>query len=120
MRRFGYPAREQALTGCQMRLLDLSGEGLPRLLSNLKLYRPIGLTLHHHCAWKNGCALGDVADPQAAQVTATQLAVNGKVEWSQITGPVGKLVLFGSPRFLSTSAVPFAQQAYSGSKESTP
>jgi hypothetical protein len=58
------------------------------LLGYLELHRPAGLALEDHCSAANtitGCYVGYL---QTDQVTASQLAVQGKIEERQIPQPL--------------------------------
>jgi uncharacterized protein (DUF2336 family) len=68
-----------------------------RLLGQLKLNRPLGLALQDHGALGDPRALSDVADPEADQITATQLAVDCEIEQGELAVPIA--VECGWPRF---------------------
>jgi hypothetical protein len=63
-----------------MRRGDPGRDRVPRLLGDLKLDRALGLLLHDHRPRHDPSALDDIVDPEAHQIAAAQLAVNGEVE----------------------------------------
>jgi hypothetical protein len=53
-----------------MRRSDPGRDRLPRLLSDLKLDRPLGLLLHHNRAGGDSVSMNHIVDTEADQIAA--------------------------------------------------
>jgi hypothetical protein len=58
---------------------------LSGLLGDFKLNRLPRLLLHHHCSSGYGRTMSNISDSNLDEVTASQFAIDGKVEQSQVT-----------------------------------
>src|SRR4030095_11397550 len=74
-----------------MRRSDPGCDRVPRLLSDLKLDRPLGLLLHHNRARGDSISVDHIADAEANQIAAAQLAVNCEIEQCELSGSPGHL-----------------------------
>jgi hypothetical protein len=82
------PAGKQPVITTKLLFADPRCDRTARLLGYLELHRPAGLALEDHCSAANtitGCYVGYL---QTDQVTASQLAVQSKVEERQIPKPL--------------------------------
>ena len=66
-------------------------DGFASRFSELELHWPLRLLLYDDRSRGNSGSSIDVAYPQRDQIKSTQLAVDGKVEQSQVAGFVRKL-----------------------------
>jgi hypothetical protein len=62
------------------RPLDPTSDRFAGLLSDLELYWPLGLLLHHDGPGRYSLALRDVPNSELHQVASPQLAVDGQVK----------------------------------------
>jgi hypothetical protein len=59
---------------------------VPSLNRDFKLNRLSGLLLNDHCSWQYLITVGHVSDAERHQIAAAKLAVDGKIEQSEIAG----------------------------------
>jgi hypothetical protein len=64
---------------------------LPCLLGDFKLYRSLSLLLHDGSPRRQALTVRDVPYPDLHEIAGSQLAVDGKVEQSELTGTLGEL-----------------------------
>jgi len=66
-------------------------DSVPRLLREFELHRPLALLLHHNRAAGDVTPLDHIVDAKRDQITAAQLAVDGKVEQCEVPGSMFQL-----------------------------
>ena len=70
MRRLRHATRKKELLWLQMRRSDPGCDGVPRLLGDLKLDRPLGLLLHDNRAGGDPTSVDHIVDAEANQIAA--------------------------------------------------
>ena len=70
MRRLRHATRKEELLRLQLRRSDPSCDRVPRLLSDLKLDRPLGLLLHDNRAGGDSTSADHIVDAEANQIAA--------------------------------------------------
>jgi hypothetical protein len=74
-----------------MRRRDPRGDRVPRLFSDLKLHRTLGLLLHDDCSGRDVTALHDIVDAKPDQIAPAQLAIDSEVEQREFPGAMIQL-----------------------------
>jgi aconitase B len=70
-------------------MIDPTEHGLPSLLGDLELDRPLRFLLHDDGTMENALALRDILHAKTHQVTAAKLTVDRQVEERQISQTLG-------------------------------
>jgi hypothetical protein len=70
MWRLRHATRKEELLWLQMRRSDPGCDRVPRLLSDLKLNRPLGLLLHDHRAGGDSTSVDHIVDAETNQIAA--------------------------------------------------
>lgn len=86
-----HAAREQVIAVATAPLLDPPADRLPGLLGDLELDRMARLLLHHGRAGAHRTVQRDIADLEADEVAAAELAVDGEIEHRQVAGRIRQL-----------------------------
>ena len=79
-------ARKQVVVRFQVRLLGPTYERFSGLLGDLELHSPLSLLLHYHRSGCDTLAMGDVAKAETDKVAGSELAVDSRIEHSQVAG----------------------------------
>src|SRR5260370_23304236 len=98
---------------------DPGSDRVPRLLSDLKLHRSVGLLLHDNRTGGDMIALEHIANVKPNQVAPEQLAVDGEIEQREFPGSMIQLQsnpdgpdLLQLQRWLLADQLPFVPRYY--------
>jgi hypothetical protein len=72
-------------------MIDPVANRVSRLFGDLKLNRRPRLLLHHHRSFGNGRTMSNIPNLDLDEITTSQLAIDSKIEQSQITNLQGHL-----------------------------
>jgi hypothetical protein len=72
-------------------MIDPVANRVSRLFGNFKLNRLARLLLHHHRPFGNARTMSNIPNLDLDEITTSQLAIDGKIEQSQITNLPGYL-----------------------------
>jgi hypothetical protein len=84
-------AFEKIIIRHQLGMIDPVTNRISRLLGDLKLNRLPRLLLHYHSSSGYGRTMRNISHSNLDEITASQLAVDGKIEKCQVTDLMGDL-----------------------------
>ena len=85
-------AFEKIIIRHQLGMIDPVTNRISRLLGDLKLNRLPRLLLHHHSSSGYGRTMSNISHSNLDEITASQFAVDGKIEKCQVTDLMGDLI----------------------------
>jgi hypothetical protein len=82
---------EEIIIRLQIGMIDPVANRVSRLFGDFKLNRLSRLLLHHHRSFGNARTMSNIPNSDLGEITTSQLAIEGKIEQSQITNLQGYL-----------------------------
>jgi hypothetical protein len=82
---------EEIIIRLQIGMIDPVANRVSRLFGDFKFNRLPRFLLHHHRPFGNGRTMSNILNSDLDEITTSQLAIDGKIEQSQITNLQGYL-----------------------------